>query len=98
MAILRAVENRRFLVRSGNTGVTMIVDPAGRIARSVGMDKEALLVGEVYHVGAETLYARHGDRPVLLVSLAIASIAFLTGFVARSGSFRPGKRTRKFHL
>lgn len=98
MAILRAVENRRFLVRSGNTGVTMIVDPAGRIARSVGMDKEALLVGEVYHVGAETLYARHGDRPVVLVSLAIASIAFLTGFVARSGSFRPGKRTRKFHL
>ncbi len=98
MAILRAVENRRFLVRSGNTGVTLFADPVGRINRSLGMDREALLAGKVYRVNIETFYTRYGDRPVLLASLAVALLSLITGFLARAGRFRPGKRTRKFRL
>ena len=32
MAVLRAVENRRALVRSANTGISAFVDPLGRIS------------------------------------------------------------------
>jgi apolipoprotein N-acyltransferase len=69
MAILRAVENRRFLVRSANTGVTMFVDPVGRVTKALAMDEEALLPGEVYRVEGKTFYTRHGDRPILAVSV-----------------------------
>jgi apolipoprotein N-acyltransferase len=98
MAILRAVENRRFLARCGNTGVTLFADPVGRIIRVLGMDREALLSGKVYRVNLETFYTRYGDRPVLIASLAVALWSLVTGFLARAGRFRPGKRTRKFRL
>jgi apolipoprotein N-acyltransferase len=89
MSILRAVENRRFLIRSANTGVTMIVDPVGRVTHGLPMDKKDVLVGEVYHVDEKTFYTRHGDRPVVVAALAVVFL----GFIARP-LFPPG-RTRR---
>ena len=91
MAILRAVENRRFLVRSGNTGVTMIVDPVGRITRRLAMDREGILTGEVHAVGGNTFYTRNGDRPVVLASIVVVLAALASGFVLSSGR-RRGQR------
>jgi apolipoprotein N-acyltransferase len=91
MAILRAVENRRFLARSGNTGVTMIVDPVGRVARRIAMDREEILVGKVRSVEGNTFYTRHGDAPVLVASAVVALAALLLGFVLPAGD----RRTRR---
>jgi apolipoprotein N-acyltransferase len=88
MAILRAVENRRFLARSGNTGVTMIVDPVGRVTRRLAMDREGILAGDIHAVGGTAFYTRQGDRPVIIASLAILVIGLLTGFVLSSASSR----------
>jgi apolipoprotein N-acyltransferase len=79
MAILRAVENRRFLIRSANTGVTMIVDPVGRITQKLPMDQEGLLRGEIHRVEAKTPYTLLGNLPVVAASL----LAVLLGVVAR---------------
>jgi len=66
MAIFRAVENRRFLVRSANTGISMFVDPAGRVKRALGLYEEGILIHQIHHVDGTTFYTRHGDAPVLI--------------------------------
>jgi apolipoprotein N-acyltransferase len=72
MAIFRAVENRRFLVRSANTGVSMVVDPVGRVTNALGLFEEGLLLVGVYPVTTKTFYTNHGDLPVLVGSVLMA--------------------------
>lgn len=62
-AVLRAVENRRPLVRCGNTGVTCQVFPSGRVDRVLApfeAGSAAMDVVVPVHAG-QTFYTRHGD-------------------------------------
>lgn len=70
MAIFRAVENARYLLRSANTGVSMIVDPLGRVVSSLGLNQAGVLVADVRRVDDRTVYNRFGDAPVILLSIA----------------------------
>lgn len=72
LAIFRAVEYRRFLVRATNTGISAFVDPAGRILQQTPVFARANLVDEVAPLEGRTIYARLGDWfaiPCLLVLL-----------------------------
>jgi apolipoprotein N-acyltransferase len=87
MARFRAVENRRFLVRAANTGISAIIDPLGReVARSELMEQR-VLVGEVRGISEMTFYARQGDvfawSMVFLTALAVLA-AFFAGGQGRS--------------
>ncbi len=88
MAILRAVENRRFLLRSGNTGVTMVVDPVGRVSHKLAMNKEGFLIGEIHGVRGKTFYTRHGNKTVLIASAAVVLLGLVTGPLVRRGRSR----------
>jgi len=74
---LRAVEERRFLVRATNSGISALVDPLGRITARTGLLTEATLRGSVRLLEGRTLYARSGDWPggvataVLLAALVV---------------------------
>lgn len=48
LARLRAAENRRFLVRAANTGISAIIDPTGRLVTSLEFGREGIVAGEVY--------------------------------------------------
>ncbi len=62
MAVFRAVENRRSLVRSTNGGMTTIVDPNGVIQAIYPPFVEGYLSGDVpVYTGKTTLYTRRGD-------------------------------------
>ncbi|MGE0456163.1 MAG: apolipoprotein N-acyltransferase [Vicinamibacteria bacterium] len=61
MAVFRAVENRRYLVRAANTGISAIVDPWGRVQASTRLFEARALVGEVSYLRAQTAYSRFGD-------------------------------------
>ncbi len=62
MAVFRAVENRRSVVRSTNGGITCIIDPDGRILQELAPFTADFLVGNVpVHTGSESLYTRFGD-------------------------------------
>jgi apolipoprotein N-acyltransferase len=63
LASLRAVEHRRFLVRSTNSGISAVVDPAGRVVGRTGVLTRENLRATVGLLDAETLYARLGDWP-----------------------------------
>jgi apolipoprotein N-acyltransferase len=86
MAILRTVENRRYLLRSANNGVTMVVDPAGRITSSLEQNREAILVEDIVQLYENTIYTRFGDVPAAAVALILLAIGAVVGH--RSGGAR----------
>jgi apolipoprotein N-acyltransferase len=47
LASFRSVETRRTLIRATNTGISALVDPAGRIYRQTGPWTQEILTGEV---------------------------------------------------
>ena len=89
MAVFRAVENRRSVVRSTNGGMTNIIDPNGRILASLAPFTEGCLLGSVpVHQGVRTLYTRWGDwLPPVLLGLSAAALA--AGIVRRIRTGRP---------
>ncbi len=77
LAKLRAVEHRRYLVRATNSGVSAIVDAAGRVTTHGGMFDEEALLGEVRMMAPTTVYEVTGDAPWYLATLAITGMATL---------------------
>lgn len=66
IARMRAVENRRWLLRATNNGHTAVIDPAGRITAGLPPDQEASLPADYGHIAQQTFYTRYGDWFVLL--------------------------------
>lgn len=63
LAKLRAVEQRKYLVRATLTGKSAIVDPAGRLLGAVPEDRAGTLLAEVHWMRGNTLYNLIGDTP-----------------------------------
>ena len=61
MAVFRAVENRRSLVRCANTGISGFVDPVGRIMARTALFEDAVVVKAVPILTGKTVYTRIGD-------------------------------------
>jgi hypothetical protein len=72
-AVLRAVETGRWVVRAANTGVSMVVDPSGRVRAAAPAATTALLTAEVSLQRAPTPYVRWGDRLVWMGMLAVVA-------------------------
>jgi apolipoprotein N-acyltransferase len=80
MAIMRAVEYRVGLARCANTGISMLVDPYGRVSRRTGLFTRDVLVGEVAVGDGRTLYGKIGGRleaAFLAVCLALGLLSYL---------------------
>jgi len=61
MTVFRAVENRRYLVRAANTGISAVVAPDGRIITSSGLFERTAVTGTIAPINGLTFYARYGD-------------------------------------
>jgi apolipoprotein N-acyltransferase len=79
MACMRAIENKRYLVRAANTGISGIVDPYGRILQKTDIFVPAVLSGKVKWIDEMTLYSLLGDI-VVYVSLGVAIIVLILSF------------------
>ncbi len=62
MAVLRAVENKRTLIRAANTGISGFIDPLGRITAQTALFTEAALAAEVAMRDQTTVFSRYGYR------------------------------------
>jgi apolipoprotein N-acyltransferase len=71
-AVFRAVELRTWVVRGANTGISGVVDPAGRVVASLPVFEQGTLVAAVGPPGPPPPYARLGDAPALAVLVAVA--------------------------
>jgi apolipoprotein N-acyltransferase len=76
MARMRAVENRRWLVRDTNTGVTAAIDPYGRVTASAPRHEFTSLAVRYGFNDELTFYTRFGDVFALLCGiLSLATLA-----------------------
>lgn len=89
MCILRSVENRRSLVRSANTGISMVIDPWGRITSSIGLGREGTIVEPIIVSSRRTLYSRVGEFPVVGVSLLLVGMGILRTLIRRRSPSGP---------
>ncbi len=72
MTRLRAIEHRRYLVRATNSGVSAIIDSAGRVRAETPLSAPATLSARVrLHEGA-TVYGRIGEWPGWLCAVVVA--------------------------
>ena len=77
-AALRAVENRRFLLRVTSDGVSAIVDPRGVLVQTAPTGEPAVLTATVATHRTTSVYTRHGDVfGCLCVGVTLALLAIL---------------------
>lgn len=61
IAIFRAIENKRSLVRAANTGISGFVDPVGRILGHTNIFEPAVMTRPIPLMTDRTFYTVHGD-------------------------------------
>jgi apolipoprotein N-acyltransferase len=86
MAVFRAVENRRWLLRAANTGISAIIDPAGRVRASTPLEAKTILAGSIAPRVDRTVYAATGD----VLAWACAILTLLSAAALRAAFLRPG--------
>ena len=71
MAAFRAIENRTYMIRAANTGISAIVNPTGKIISGTNLFERTALNGTVKFTRQNTFYSRYGNI------FACSCIAFL---------------------
>jgi apolipoprotein N-acyltransferase len=61
LATFRAVENRVFIARAANTGITGFIDPNGRMVKKGTLFTEESMNGTIYLSKNKTFYTLYGD-------------------------------------
>lgn len=82
MTIFRAVENKRSLIRSANTGISGFIDPAGRVIASTPLFEDAVLIRSVPLLNKQTIYTRVGDI-FAIICLIMVLFFFLKGIIVK---------------
>ncbi len=78
MGVLRAIENRRYVVRSSNYGVTCILNTKGDVLEQIDEHKAAVLKRDLYPSDYLTFYSRYGD---FIGKISVATLLLIMLFL-----------------
>jgi apolipoprotein N-acyltransferase len=90
MTVFRAIENRLYLVRAANAGISAVIDPTGVIRSQTNIFERTALKGQVKFIDESTLYAAYGDLFVYLCALLL----ILTDFIQKRRRKYAGRDSR----
>jgi apolipoprotein N-acyltransferase len=77
MARMRAIENRRWILRDTNNGTTAAIDPYGTVRQSIPRHAVGALAAKYGYNSEITFYTVHGDwLPALCAILALALVVW----------------------
>ncbi|WP_212733235.1 apolipoprotein N-acyltransferase [Terriglobus roseus] len=77
MARMRAIENRRWLLRDTNNGITASIDPNGRVVETMQRNQRGAVAVHFDYLSDKTFYTLHGDLFAYACTLfAIALLAY----------------------
>jgi apolipoprotein N-acyltransferase len=77
MTVFRAVENRLYLVRAANTGISAMIDPTGHIALRTNLFEKTAVQGKVRFLACRTFYGVWGDVFVLACGVLLILIVIV---------------------
>jgi apolipoprotein N-acyltransferase len=83
--VLRAIENRLPIARSANTGVSGLIDSAGRVIAATAANTVGTATAELTLDGRSTPYQRFGDA----FAYVCIGVTLTAGLIARLRSLRP---------
>jgi apolipoprotein N-acyltransferase len=89
---MRAIENRRWLLRDTNNGVTASIDPYGRVRQSIPRHQVDALPAQFAFRDDITFYTAHGD--VFAWICAVLSVGILV-WAERQRLRQPAGQRRK---
>ena len=80
---MRAAENRRWIVRATNNGISAVIDPAGRVVHVLPEYQEAAARLAYRYRSDRTIYTRYGDWFVLLCGVGAGACPLFLGMRRR---------------
>ncbi|MCX8056109.1 MAG: apolipoprotein N-acyltransferase [Ignavibacteria bacterium] len=83
-AVFRAIENRRWIVRSANGGISCIIDPFGRTIFETKLFERTYFTGEIYLNNEITYYVQYRDL-ISYLSLIFSGFFILLSFIKKLG-------------
>jgi apolipoprotein N-acyltransferase len=86
---MRAAENRRWILRSTNDGITGTIDPAGRLRGTLPLYVEAASRTGFSYIQERTFYTRYGDWFPMLCAAVAAALLIATVAAGRHGPQYP---------
>ena len=84
--VFRAVENRLAFATGTTSGISVVVDPYGRIVAEGAVNERGVIIGETFTVPRHTLYTRWGDWFGWLTVILLLGAVGWTIFVSTSNS------------
>lgn len=85
-ARLRAIETRRWVARSANTGISAIIDPLGKIQQQLPYWQEGVIKGTVTPATTFTFYVKFGDlisRAAIAFCILVIAFSFYQKFTRK---------------
>ena len=74
MAAFRAVENRVYMIRAANTGISAIIGPTGKVISRTSLFERTSISGKIQFLGGKTFYSKYGDVFACLCFISLAII------------------------
>ena len=84
MAQMRALEAGRWMIRATNNGISVLIDPQGRIQSRIPPFEAAILYGEVQAMQGHTPYLRFGSLPLAIVAALIVLATLLANRLGKT--------------
>lgn len=84
VAIMRAVENRRYMAVASNSGISAVITPTGGFSARSGLFSEETIEADVHLVEDLSLYTRFGD--VILFAALIIIAVTVCAHVKKNGN------------
>jgi apolipoprotein N-acyltransferase len=78
MTTFRAVENRIYIVRAANTGISAVIDPTGKITNRTKIFERTSLRETVKYMNDKTFYMLYGDIVVYICMVLIVGCIFIS--------------------
>ena len=84
MAQMRALEAGRWMIRATNNGISVLIDPQGRIQSRIPQFQAAILYGEIQAMQGHTPYLRFGSLPLAVLAALILLATLLANRLGKT--------------
>lgn len=88
-AVFRSIENRRWIARSANTGISCTIDPYGNMYDATEINERAIINTEIGIRKDKTFFTRNGD----VFSKLMIWISILSFFIALAVKYKNKRKT-----